>query len=139
MLTPLLMGAAVKVGVNVINGWMHNSAEEKRAHILRDAEVVQAHVELAKAVQSDKITKLVRSLIFMMIIGTWCYMAIYGLHNPTMEYDIILPKSTNWSVQSVFSSSDWQVKKISGSVLMWQWFSLVEMIMGFFVVPSRRR
>jgi hypothetical protein len=133
------MGALVKVGVNVVNGWMHNSAEERRNNALRDGEIVKAQIELAKTVSRDNVTKCIRGAIFLMIVTTWCYMAIYGLHNPNMEYDIILPKGNNWSIQSLFSSSDWSVRKISGSVLMWQWFSLVEMILGFFVVPSRRR
>jgi hypothetical protein len=132
------MGALVKVGVNVVNGFIHNSAETRRNTDLRDAEIVKAQVELAKAVGNDHITKCVRGIIFLLIVTTWCYMAIHGLHNPELTYDIILPKGNNWSVQSIFTSSEWQVQKISGSVLMWQWFSLVEMIMGFFVVPSRR-
>lgn len=139
MITPLLMGALVKVGVNVVNGWIHNSAEERRNNALRDHEIVKAQIELSKAVGRDNFSKCIRGVIFLMIVSTWCYMAIYGLHNPNMEYDIILPKGNNWSVSSLFTSSEWQVRKISGSVLMWQWFSLVEMILGFFVVPSRRR
>jgi len=139
MITPLLMGAGVKLVVNIVNGLMHNSAESARSNSLRDAETTSAHIELAKAVNSDKIGKISRSVIFMMIIATWCYIALYGLHNPDISYDIVLPKSTNWSFGSLFSSSEWQIRKINGSVLMWQWFTLTEMILGFFVVPSRRR
>ena len=139
MITPLLMGAGCKLLVNVVNSWMHNSAEEKRAHILRDKEVIEAHIELAKQVQKDHFTKIIRGLIFLMIVSVWCYLAIHGAHNPNLEYDIVMPKGNNWTFGSLFSSSQWEIRKISGSVLMWQWFTLVEMILGFFVVPSRRR
>ena len=133
------MGAGVKLVTNVVNGWIHNSAEKDRTNSLRDAKTTNAHIDLAKAANSDKIGKISRSLIFMMIISTWCYIAIYGLHNPDITYDIVLPKGSNWSFGSLFSSSEWEIRKISGSVLMWQWFTLTEMILGFFVVPSRRR
>jgi hypothetical protein len=139
MITPLLMGAGVKILTNIVNGWIHNSAEKDRTNALRDAETSKAHIELAKAVNADKIGKISRSIIFLMIIGTWCYIALYGLHNPDVSYDIVLPKGSNWTFGSVFSSSQWEIRKISGSVLMWQWFTLTEMILGFFVVPSRRR
>ena len=139
MIAPLLMGAGVKLITNVVNTWMHNSAEERRTNALKDTEICEAHIALAKSVNSDKLAKVSRSVIFMAIIFTWCYMGIYGLHNPEMQYDIVLPKSNNWTITSLFSSSNFEIRKISGSVLMWQWFSLTEMILGFFVVPSRRR
>jgi hypothetical protein len=139
MITPLLMGAGVKILTNVVNGWIHNSAEERRTSALRDAETTQAHIALAKHANSDKIGKVSRSIIFLMIIGTWCYIALHGLHHPNAVYDIVLPKGSNWTFGSLFSSSEWEIKKITGSILMWQWFSLTEMILGFFCVPSRRR
>ena len=139
MITPLIIGAGVKLITNVVNGWIHNSAERDRVNALRDAETTQAHIELAKQVNGDKIGKISRSFIFILIIITWCYIAIYGLHNPDISYDILLPKGSGWSINSLFTSSKWELKKINGSVLMFQWYSLTEMILGFFVVPSRRR
>lgn len=139
MITPLITGALVKLGVNVVNGYMHNLAEERRNNALRDKEIVKAQMELAKQVQSDKISKIIRGTIFLMIVSVWCYLAVHGAHNPNLEYDIVVPKGNNWTFGSLFSSSQWEIRKISGSVLMWQWFTLVEMILGFFVVPSRRR
>ena len=68
MITPLLMGAGVKLVTNVVNGWIHNSAEKDRANALRDSETTKAHIDLAKAANADKIGKINRSVIFLMII-----------------------------------------------------------------------
>ena len=139
MITPLLMGAGVKILTNIVNGWIHNSAEKDRTNALRDAATTEAHIALAKEANGDKIGKVSRSVIFFMIIGTWCYIALYGLHHPDVIYNIVLPKGNNWTFGSMFSSSEWEIKKITGSVLLFQWFTLTEMILGFYVVPSRRR
>ena len=137
--TPVIIGAIAKLGVNVVNTLMHNSAETKRTMLLQDAEIAKAHIELAKAVQKDVLSKVTRSTIFLLIVLTWCYMGVHGLHNPEMTYDIVLPKGNNWTIGSVFSNSQWEIRKITGSVLMWQWFTITQSVIGFFVVPSRHR
>jgi hypothetical protein len=140
MITPFLLGAGGKLLVNCINNGMHYLFELINKPEKEDSpEVINAKTEQLKAIEKDTFTKVVRGLIFLMIIGVWCYLAIYGAHNPKHEYDIVVPKGNNWTFGSLFSSSQWEIRKISGSVLMWQWFTLVEMILGFFVVPSRRR
>jgi len=135
----LIMGSVLKLGVNVVNTLMANSAEEKKNNALRDAEVVHAHVELAKTVSNDPLTKIIRGTIFLMLVGTWCYMAIYGLYHPDMKFDVLVPKENHWAVSNLWSRGGWQKISISGSILMFQWFQIMEMVVGFFVVPSRKR
>ena len=48
MIQNVLMGAGVKLIGTFINNWMHNSAEGRRSNALRDADILQAHMEMAK-------------------------------------------------------------------------------------------
>ena len=139
LFTPLMVGAGIKIVSNVINNWMHNSNEERQSNTSLDADTLKARVELAKAQNKNLTSSLVRGFIFIILTSTWCYLAIYGIHNPEKTYDVLLPKGNNWSFGSLISSSQWEIKKLSASVLLFQWFQLMEMILGFYVVPSRRR
>ena len=78
----------------------------------------------------------------MMITFTMCYLMIYYAHNPTIAYDVIVPKGdgAKWGFFSwIFGGEDWKVVKLTGGLLLTSFMDLCFMVVGFYAVPSKRR
>ena len=138
MITNLMCGAGIKIVSNLLNTWMANRADEVRGNSLKDQRIIQAHVQLAKESNRDRLGKVSRSIIFFMLIATWCYMGVWGIHNPDVEMDVLVNKKTGF-LGRLFNRTEFDTVRITGSVLLMQWFEIMEMVVGFFVVPSRKR
>lgn len=130
--TPALIGIGGKILSNVVNSLFANAAEKERHLRNQDATVIKAQVELAKEANKSVIGQLNRVLMFNMLIASWCYIGIYMFTKGSNEmHSILLPKDGWFSM--------WEVRKVSGAFLGYQWFLVVEMVVGFVCVPSRRR
>jgi len=138
MISNLLMGAAFKMGANVINTWMANKADEHRANMLKDADIVKAHIELAKENNKDLFTKISRSVIFFMLTGTFCYMGLFVLHNYADFQEGLIPVKPGL-ISKLFSHTEYKAVGSGWNIIFFQFFQIMEMVIGFFVVPSRRR
>lgn len=139
MIENLLLGSGIKIASNVINTWMANRAEEIRANTLKSQQIIQAQVELAKENNRDFIGKMSRSIIFIMLIGCWCYMGIYFLTHVDNFQEALIPRKSGL-FGKVFGSSEYTSVKVGGwSILFYQWFEIMQTVVGFFCVPSRKR
>lgn len=139
MIENVLLGSGIKIASNVINTWMANRAEEIRANTLKDHSIIQAQLQLAKEANRDFIGKVNRSLIFIMLIGCWCYMGVYFLHHAENFQEALIPRNSG-VFGKLFGSTDYAKVKSGGwSILFYQWFEIMQMVVGFFCVPSRRR
>jgi len=133
----MMMGVGFKILSNIINTHMANRHEELKANTLQDAAIIKAHIELAKEANKDLLGKISRFIIFFMLVSCWCFIGIYGIMHPLDEMDIVVPVSKG--LFHLFDKPEFTVITISGSTLLWQWFQIMEMVIGFFVIPSKRR
>ena len=133
-----LVGAGAKVIGNVINHWFENSSEERKNNALRDAEVLKAHVELAKINNGDWIFKASRGIVFGSITFTFCYITIYSMCHP--EQTSVLIDVDKGFLSQIFRQESKVVKEINSSGFVFQkCFAIMEAVIGAFVMPSRRK
>jgi hypothetical protein len=67
---------------------------------------------------------------------------IYYAHNPTISYDIIVPKGdgAKWGFFSwIFGGKDWDVVTLTGGLMLSSFIDLCFMVVGFYAVPSKQR
>ena len=131
------MGAGVKLVGSMVQGWLENSAEERRSNALRDQEAIKAHVELAKETNRNVIMTCCRAFIYTCLTLTWCYMGIIGLQQEGLETSVLIPNDAGF-FGKLFHHQDLRKIDIKGTTLLYQWWQIMEMIMGAFVMPSRR-
>ena len=137
MVENFLMGAGCKLLGTFVSQWLHNSAEERKANALHDEMMIKAHIELTKETNKDHIASLTRSVIYISITLTWCYMGMYGLSQSGMESTVLVPNNSGF-FGSLFHSQALKPITIKGTTLSYQWWQIMEMIMGAFVMPNRR-
>ncbi len=108
----------------------------------RDKAMMEAMLENQLRQASDPFVKVTRRMLFMVITFTMCYLMIYYAHNPTIAYDVIVPKrdGAKWGFFSwIFGGEDWKVVKLTGGLLLTSFMDLCFMVVGFYAVPSKRR
>lgn len=131
------MGAGIKLAGNLVTSWMENAAEERRAAIMRDADIVKAQTELTKEVNKNATMVFARAFIYCALTLTWCYMGIYGLSQESLETSVLIPNDPGF-FGKLFHSQELRKVDIKGTTLLYQWWQIMEMIMGAFVMPSKR-
>jgi len=137
MIQNFLLGAGCKLLGTFVSQWLHNSSEERKANALRDELLIKAHVELVKETNKDKISSCTRSVIYIAITLTWCYMGIYGLSQQGTESTVLIPNDAGF-FGKLFHNQALRGVEIKGTTLYYQWWQIMEMIMGAFVMPNRR-
>ena len=137
MVENFLMGAGCKLLGTFVSQWLHNSSEERKANALRDELLVKAHVELAKITNADKIASCTRAIIYISITLTWCYMGFYGMSQQGTESTVLVPNDAG-IFGKLFHSQTLRPVEIKGTTLYYQWWEIMQMIMGAFVMPNRR-
>lgn len=129
-----VLGSVLKMVSNYINHSMQQKTERQQHDNAQDAEILKARIALAKENNKDIWGKVSRTAIFIMIIGTFCYLMIHYAMHPEIQYEILVPGKEHF-----FNPSGWKVFKLSGGFLAWQCVELCFLVVGFFCVPSKRR
>lgn len=138
MIQNFLMGAGAKMANNLVMGFFENQAEERRANAMKDAEVIRAHVELIKETNKNKIASISRAIIFILLTLAWCWMGIAGyMGGGGSEMTALVPQTSGFFAR-LFNQSTLAPIEMKGSIPIFQWFQIMEMMMGAFVMPSRR-
>jgi hypothetical protein len=137
MMQNFLMGAGVKLAGSLITSWMENAAEERRNNALQDAKIIEAQVQLTRETNRNLIMICVRGVVYICITLTWCYMGIYGLSQEGIETSVLIPNDPGF-FGKLFHNQELKKVDIRGTTLLYQWWQIMEMIMGAFVMPSRR-
>jgi len=135
---PIIWGVACKILSNVINTWMANKADEHRALTLRDDKILKAHVQMAKEANRDIYGKISRSIIFFMLTGTFCYMGLYVLHNYADFQEGLIPVKPGF-FSKIFSYTEYKSVGSGWNIIFFQFFDIMQTVIGFFCVPSRKR
>jgi len=138
MIESVLVGAGSKLLFNVVNSWFHNSEKKSERKYLQDKELLQAHIQLAKITNSNPISNITRCICAIMIMGSWCFIGIFAMYNPT-ETDVPIPITHGW-LGSMFNQPESiiQAGRTPG-ILFQAWFEVTIAFVTMFSLHSRRR
>jgi len=137
-----ILGAGIKLGCNLINAWLEQKRQDQMMLAMRDNEMLNAMLSNQKEQASDPFVKVTRRILFMSITFTMCYLMIYYAHNPTITYDLIVPKGDGSKLgffSWIFGGKDWEVVTMTGGLMLSAFMDLCFMVVGFYAVPSKKR
>lgn len=135
----ILLGAVTKlVVVIVINIFDLIFKGQENSHS-QDKATQEALAENQRAQASDPFVKFSRRILFLYLVLTYCYMAMFYHYNPDIAYDILLPKSGGGIFGMFSGSADYQVIRITGGYHVAVFNEVVLTVLGFFVVQSSKR
>jgi hypothetical protein len=137
-----ILGAGIKIGANLINAWLEQKRQDQLALAARDKDTLDALIKNQQAQASDGFVKATRRVLFLSITFTLCYLMIYYAHNPSISYDMIVPKGDNakWGIFSwFFGATDFHVVTLTGGLMLSSFMDLCFMVVGFYAIPSKKR
>jgi hypothetical protein len=137
-----ILGAGIKLACNLINSWLEQKRQDQMMLAARDNTMLEAIIKNQAQQASDPFVKATRRILFMTITFTMCYLMIYYAHNPTITYDIIVPKGdgAKWGFFSwIFGGKEWEVVTLSGGLMLSSFIDLCFMVVGFYAIPSKKR
>ena len=137
-----ILGAGIKLGCNLINAWLEQKKQDQMMLAMRDNEMLKAMLSNQKEQVSDPFVKVTRRILFMSITFTMCYLMIYYAHNPTITYDLIVPKGDGSKLgffSWIFGGKDWEMVTMTGGLMLSAFMDLCFMVVGFYAVPSKKR
>lgn len=137
-----ILGAGIKIGANLINAWLEQKRQDQLALAARDKDTLDALIKNQQAQASDGFVKATRRVLFLSITFTLCYLMIYYAHNPSISYDMIVPKGDNakWGIFSWFlGGTDFHVVTLTGGLMLSSFMDLCFMVVGFYAIPSKKR
>jgi len=137
-----ILGAGIKIACNLINSWLEQKRQDQLLLAARDQSMLDAMLKNQSEQAKDPFVKITRRVLFMSITFTMCYLMIYYAHNPTITYDIIVPKGDGFKLglfSWIFGGKDWEVVKLTGGLMLSSFMDLCFMVVGFYAVPSKKR
>jgi hypothetical protein len=137
-----IIGAGIKLGVNLINSWLEQKRQDQMLLAARDDKMLDSLLDNQRTQASDPFVQMTRRILFMSITFTLCFLMIYYATNPQITYDVIVPKgeSARWGILSwIFGGKDWELVQMTGGLLLTSFFDLCFMVIGFYAVPSKSR
>lgn len=137
-----IIGAGIKLAANLINYWLEQKRADQMILAARDNEMLQALIENQSKQALDPFVKVTRRILFLTITFTMCFLMIYYAINPTIQYDIIVPKGDGAKLgffSWIFGGKDWELVKMTGGLMLASFMDLCFMIIGFYAIPSRTR
>jgi hypothetical protein len=137
-----VIGAAIKLGANLLNFWLEQRRQDQLMLAARDNDALQAMLKNQAEQAKDPFVKVTRRILFLSITFTMCFLMIFYALNPHITYDVIVPKgdSAKWGIFSwITGSEEWRVVQMTGGLLLTSFFDLCFMVVGFYAIPSKRR
>ena len=137
-----ILGAGIKLGVNLINAWLTQKQQAQLLMAARDKSMIDALLKNQSEQAKDPFVKITRRILFMSITFTMCFLMIYYAFNPDISYDVIVPKGegARWGILSwIFGGKEWELVEMTGGLLLSSFFDLCFMVVGFYAVPSKMR
>jgi len=137
-----IIGAAIKLGCNLLNSWLEQKRQDQLALAARDDKMLEALIKSQAQNASDPFVKITRRILFMSITFTMCFLMIYYAFNPQIEYSVIVPKGDGGKlgfVSWIFGGKDWEMVKMTGGLMLASFMDLCFMVVGFYAIPSKRR
>ena len=137
-----IIGAGIKLLCNLLNHWLEQRRQDQLMLAARDGEIVKALLNNQIEQSKDPFVKVTRRMLFMSITFTMCFLMIYYAMNPSISYDLIVPKgdgARTGFVSWIFGAKDWEMVKMTGGLMLASFMDLCFMIIGFYAIPSRSR
>lgn len=137
-----IIGAGIKLLANLINYWLEQKRNDQMILAARDNEMLKALIDNQSKQALDPFVKVTRRILFLSITFTMCFLMIYYAMNPSISYDIIVPKGESASLgffSWIFGGKDWELVKLTGGLMLSSFMDLCFMIIGFYAIPSRSR
>lgn len=137
-----IIGAGIKLACNLINAWLEQKRQDQMILAARDNMMLEALIKNQNETASDPFVKVTRRVLFMAITFTMCYLMIFYAHNPTISYDIIVPKGDGARFgffSFIFGAKDWEMVQMTGGLMLSSFMDLCFMVVGFYAIPSKRR
>jgi len=137
-----IIGAGIKLACNLINAWLEQKRQDQMILAARDNLMLEALIKNQNERASDPFVKVTRRVLFMAITFTMCYLMIFYAHNPTISYDIIVPKGDGARFgffSFIFGAKDWEMVQMTGGLMLSSFMDLCFMVVGFYAIPSKRR
>jgi len=131
MILNFLTGAGVKILAGWIWKMMSQSQEARLASMSADTDRIvklQGGTDVA-----DDWTRWTRRIIALSLIGLWCFVIVWVVVlNPETEYTIMINKHPSILFQWIFGSTDKTVLAVSAGSLLWDFKSMIEILVGFY-------
>ena len=137
-----IIGAAMKLGVVLLNSWIEQKRQDQMILAARDNTMLQALINNQQSQAGDPFVQMTRRVLFMCITFTLCFLMVFYAMNPGITYDVVVPNGANakWGILSwLFGGTDWQLVQMTGGLLLTSFFDLCFMVVGFYAVPSKSR
>jgi len=131
-------GAGLKILSSFINGWLANKREKQVFTGKMDEKRLDYQMKIIMATNKDIYVKVSRSIIFIGLVGTYCFAVTWSIINPDFHYDLVFPKSKG-IFAFLFGAQDQTKLTLDGGMMVWKFTELIEVIVGFFAIPSKRR
>ena len=137
MILNFLTGAGVKIAAGWIWKMMQQSQESRLLAMSADTDRIvklQGGVDVA-----DDWTRWTRRIIALALIGLWCFVIVWVVVlNPETEYKIVINKHPSFLFQWIFGSTDKTVLAVSAGSLLWDFKSMIEILVGFYFTKFGR-
>jgi hypothetical protein len=135
-----IIGAAIKVGANLLNYWLEQKRQDQMILSARDSGMLKALIDNQSKTALDPFVKVTRRILFLTITFTMCFLMIYYAMNPNITYDVIIDKPSGGGVFSwFFGSPDWHQVNLTGGLMLSSFMDLCFMVVGFYAIPSRAK
>jgi len=137
-----VIGAAIKLGCNLINAWLEQKRQNQMMLAGRDSKFLEAMLKNQASQANDAFVKVSRRILFMSITFTMCFLMIYYALNPDISYTLIVPKGESGRLcffSWIFGAEDWKVVELTGGLMLSSFMDLCFMVVGFYAVPSKSR
>ena len=69
-----IIGAGIKLGANLLNYWLEQKRQDQMVLAARDNEMLKALIENQSKQSSDVFVKVTRSVLFLSITFTMCFL-----------------------------------------------------------------
>jgi len=131
MLGNVVMGSGLKILAHTVGSFMESRHQHKMA-------VLQAPTDRLVALQggtdkADGFTKHTRRVLAFMMIGTFCAVILYHvMAQPDLSYRILIPADHSWFADFFGTTTDEETITVSAGSLLWRFFSLIEVVTGFY-------
>ena len=137
MLGNVITGGALKMGANLLNGWMETRHLHKMAIVNADNERIKM-LQDGKA-KPDNFTKHTRRFLAMLMLSVFCYVVLHHVvFQPDLSYRILIPSDPGFFQGWFGATAQEETITVSAGSLLWRYFNLIEVIVGFYFVPSKR-
>jgi hypothetical protein len=137
-----ILGAGIKLGANLVNAWLEQKRQDQMMLAARDEKMMEAMLENQLQQAKDPFVKITRRILFMSLTFTLCYLMIFYAMNPSISYDVIVPRGdgARWGFFSwIIGGKDYEVVTLTGGLLLMSFMDLCFMVVGFYAIPSKRR